>query len=226
MSLINDALKRAKQAQQNTAQVSVPVLQLRPVELAPAPPVSPSRASGLLVPGGVALAVLVALVFCWQHIQRGSSPQVRIVQAKTSPEKSTVSPAAPVIGPSRPQASLTTRPASQATGAAKAPNPPAKSVPAAQPVPTAQLSLPKETNQTATLVSETPATPPPPAEPAILASLRLQSIIYTPRRPSALISGRIVYVGDKFGDLRVTQINRSTVTLVGLGTTNLLDLLQ
>lgn len=220
MSLINDALKRAKQAQQNTAPVSVPVLQLRPVEPSPAlePPVSSSRASSLLKPGGVALAVLVALLLAWRHAQNGSSPQVKVVQAKTRPDKSAAVPTVPVAAPSHPQANLTTQPMPLATGTTKSSNPPA------QPAPVAPLP-PKETNQIAA-AANVPAAMPSDEETPPLSSLRLQSIIYNPRRPSALINGRIVFIGDRFGELRVVQISRNTVTMVGLGTTNLLDLLQ
>jgi hypothetical protein len=64
-------------------------------------------------------------------------------------------------------------------------------------------------------------TPPPPPKPA---PLRLQAIIFNPRRPSAMISGKTLFVGDKLGDLRVVAINRESATLAGAGQTNVLSL--
>jgi hypothetical protein len=63
-----------------------------------------------------------------------------------------------------------------------------------------------------------PPTPPKPAP------LRLQAIIFTPKRPSAMISGRTLYVGDKLGDLRVVAIDKESATLTGAGQTNVLSL--
>jgi hypothetical protein len=65
-------------------------------------------------------------------------------------------------------------------------------------------------------VTDVPQPDPPP--------LRLQSIIYNPQRPSALISGRIVFLGDKFGAQRVVRITRNSAVLAGGGVTNILSL--
>jgi hypothetical protein len=63
--------------------------------------------------------------------------------------------------------------------------------------------------------------PPAPPKPA---PLRLQAIIFTPRRPSAMISGRTLFIGDKLGDLRVVAIGKDSATLAGAGQTNILSL--
>jgi hypothetical protein len=63
--------------------------------------------------------------------------------------------------------------------------------------------------------------PPPPSKPA---PLRLQAIVYNPRRPSAMISGKTLFVGDKLGDLRVVAIDKESATLTGGGQTNILSL--
>ena len=44
------------------------------------------------------------------------------------------------------------------------------------------------------------AVAPEPPKPA---PLRLQAILFNPKRPSAMISGKTVFIGDKLGDLRV-----------------------
>ncbi len=62
-------------------------------------------------------------------------------------------------------------------------------------------------------------TPPPKPAP-----LRLQAIVFNPQRPSALISGKTLFIGDKLGDARVVAIDQESATLVSAGKTNLLTL--
>jgi MSHA biogenesis protein MshK len=54
--------------------------------------------------------------------------------------------------------------------------------------------------------------------------LRLQAIVFNPKRPSALISGKTLFIGDRLGDARVVAIDRESATLVGAGKTNVLSL--
>ena len=63
-------------------------------------------------------------------------------------------------------------------------------------------------------------------EPPKPAPLRLQGIFFHPKRPSAIISGKTVFIGDKVGDLRVVAIEPDGATLVGAGQTNVLSLSQ
>jgi len=53
---------------------------------------------------------------------------------------------------------------------------------------------------------------------------KLQAVVFDPKRPSAIISGKSVFVGDKLGDLRVVAITQESVKLVGGGQTNVLVL--
>ena len=62
------------------------------------------------------------------------------------------------------------------------------------------------------------------ATPPVPAPLKLQSIIFDPKHPSAMINGKLLFPGDSFGDLRVQEIRRNGVTLVGAGKTNVLSL--
>jgi hypothetical protein len=66
-------------------------------------------------------------------------------------------------------------------------------------------------------VSVAPAQPLPP---------RLQGIVFDPRRPSAVINGKTLFVGERFGSLRVSAIAPDRVILIGGGTTNVLTLEQ
>jgi hypothetical protein len=69
----------------------------------------------------------------------------------------------------------------------------------------------------------------PPADtnhPAVTeaAPLKLQGIVFNPKRPSALINGKVMFVGDKIRDLRIITIRPAEVVLAGSGRTNLLSL--
>ena len=83
------------------------------------------------------------------------------------------------------------------------------------------------------VVTSATSTPPAPvqapavvnaAPPAAPASFKLQSIIFDPRRPSAMVSGKLLFVGDRISDFHVVAIRKDSVTLVGGGQTNVLEL--
>ena len=59
-----------------------------------------------------------------------------------------------------------------------------------------------------------------PPKPKVL---RLQSIMFG-ARPSAMIAGKFLFVGDSIQGHRVIAIDKGTVTLVGQGQTNVLSL--
>jgi hypothetical protein len=54
--------------------------------------------------------------------------------------------------------------------------------------------------------------------------LRLQAIVFHPTRPSAIVTGRSAFVGDRVGEFRVVAIHRESVMLAGAGQTNVLTL--
>jgi hypothetical protein len=62
--------------------------------------------------------------------------------------------------------------------------------------------------------------PPKPAP------LKLQGIVYDPKRPSAVINGRTVFVGDRIRQMRVIAITADTATLVDSSHTNVLSLAE
>jgi hypothetical protein len=53
---------------------------------------------------------------------------------------------------------------------------------------------------------------------------KLQAVVFNPKRPSAIISGKSVFAGDRVGEFRVVTITQESVTLVGGGQTNVLVL--
>jgi hypothetical protein len=217
MSLINDALKQAKQAQQEAAPPPAPNLQLRPIE-----PMQYSRRSvAFLWPASLVVVSLLLLFFVWQEAHRVAPPPPMEIQARAS------TPAAPAAAPQP-----TPAPAVPAPAVQLAPEP----APAPLPAPTAgstdvvQISaVPLSANPPTSInpadgIPNTPAPtevpPPKPAQP------KLQAIVFSPVRPSVMISGKTLFVGDKLEGLRVTAIDRESVTLVGAGKTNVLSLAE
>jgi hypothetical protein len=177
MSLINEALKRAKQAQQphspDAPQLRV---QFRPVEPAQQP-----KKSNL----GIWIAVAVIAVLAIGFVFRQLSREAGSVAPKEARE---IVPATPVSQETVPPPAPTNAPISN----------------------TSELA----SHEAAPVVDEVPPKPAP----------KLQAVVYDPKRPSAIISGKSVFVGDRVGDLRVVKITRESATLVGAGQTNLLVL--
>jgi hypothetical protein len=62
------------------------------------------------------------------------------------------------------------------------------------------------------------------AEVAKPAPLKLQAITFNPARPSAIVSGKTVFVGDRFREFRVLKIGVDSITLVNETQTNVLTL--
>lgn len=212
MSLINEALKRAQEAQEQATRREDRNLELRPVE--PANP--PRRGSGWVLPSVVTAAVLLA-AFCIYQALRPLIPPAQ-VQARTTartPQPHTI-PNVPAPGPETASSRPTVSAIPNISATSPAP-PPAReqSAPAFSPEHATS-------NSVATSPAAPDVTPSPqlPARPA----LRLQGIVAHPTRPSAVINGKTVFVGDKLGDKRVVAIDSDTVTLGGSGQTNVLTL--
>lgn len=67
---------------------------------------------------------------------------------------------------------------------------------------------------TSTSAPATPPTPAPTAAPALPTVPKLQGIFYSATAPTAILDGKTVGVGDKFGDYHVQHISQDTVTLI------------
>jgi hypothetical protein len=63
----------------------------------------------------------------------------------------------------------------------------------------------------------------PVAKPA---GPKLQAIVFSPTRPSAIINGKTLFLGDKIGDQRVVAIAQDSATLAAGTATNVLFLDQ
>jgi hypothetical protein len=217
MSLVNDALRRAKDAQQQAAPPPPSQMQFRPVE----PGQHVRHGLGPIVPVTLAvLAVLALVAWQWAKGNRMAEPQEARAVTRTAVQ-ATAAP--PPVSP--PAAAITPPPASE-------PSPPPQIEP--QPIPATSVvdtlaaidlatsagpAVAKEPEIEATnAVAIAPAPQPKPAP------LRLQAIVFNPRRPSALISGKTLFIGDRLGDAHLVAIDRESATLVGGGRTNVLSL--
>ena len=209
MSLINDALKRTKEAQQQAAPSAWPGEHLRPLVAAP----SAARGRGRVWPGLLVVVGLLAFFLIWQAI-RSPGPARVVAAAPARPEprpagrSSTTGPGLDGASPVSPPASQPA-PGSGAPQAEPATNKPAvEIVGATGPAPAAPPA--------AAAAPETPVPGPAP--------LKLQAIVFHPTRPWAMISGKTLFVGDRLGGMELVAVGRESATLVGAGQTNVLNL--
>jgi hypothetical protein len=228
MSLINDALKRAKEAQAKAPAPEGSIPHLRPVEASR----SGLRGTGLLLPIVLTLVALGGLFFLWQGVPRNiqvrAANGVPAAGAATNPlEGGARSPlrAAAVAEPGK---TLAAAPEQRRAGdsapypAVAAPAMPTAPANAAEVAAVAQTtSAPpvSASSGAATNLSSLPV--PVVVKPAVP---RLQAIVFNPARPWAMINGKTLLVGDRIGEFRVLAIDRQSATLVGASGTNVLTL--
>ena len=211
MSLINDALRRARQNQKKDPPEGA--RSLAPVESRP-------RGTGWLLPMTVGALVAAACFFFGLSLARRTPPPVAV--APLPPPKQSDKPApapAPVpIAPAplpEPKVAPATKPAPKLSLSATTANPvvvaplPPKAVASAAPTAPAAPAKVAAPAATPPAVPKPPATPPPPPPP----EPKLQGIFFDPSRPWAIVSGKTVYAGDRVGDFRVKEISKNTVTL-------------
>jgi hypothetical protein len=209
MSLINDALKRAKQAQQqNPFQGSLGV---------PLQPVDYARRPNYFVRSVVALLAVVTLAcsgwffWKWWHspgdhrtVPPASEARVRPAAQSNAPTQSLPRKAAIQVS-----TNIVVR-----TNVALAPAPEVQSAQTTN----ALVSTPPSN---AVVVAPAPE-PSTPASP--FADLKLRSIIYREGKPAAVINGDMLFVGDEIRGARVIRIERHFVIVERKGETNELRL--
>ncbi len=211
MSLINEALKRAKQAQkENPAPPSA--LQFKAADP------SQRRSSGPPVLMIVAVVVVLALVGAFVMIalqKRGASPVVNARQPnEIRLQTAAPSVVTPVANPASAHEPVLATSQSQATQSA-VPNTAAE--PRVSATPPVSASADSVTNIATADVDPTPAKPALP---------KLQGIFYRPQRPSAVISGKNVFVGSRVGEFQVLAITQESVTISSATQTNVLSLAE
>ena len=209
MSLINDALKRARDAQAQAPPPPPSTPEFRPVE--PAQMIKHGPSLTLIVTACIAL--ILAGLLMWQWLSK--SPPTNSVAAKTAP-------AGPSAAPTTTTANMPAPTSVSAPAKAPQPPPPTEANLVANVTPVSEIST-----SAIPAVQQSAPVPVPVIEPAPKpAPPRLQAIVFRRTRPSAMISGKTLFVGDKFGDLRVVAISADSATLVGGGQTNVLILPQ
>lgn len=212
MSLINDALKRAREAQDTRPAEAAPP-QFRPVDNSQAPRLSPIY----LIVGMGMLVIVLGLLLVWQLAQRREVSQRLETRAHDSGAAAIAEPG----------------PAASPIAAAPAPVPPVTTAPNPAPAPVVAPTAATAPAPAASIKEPEPTPAAPPAAVVVAAPevakapvLKLQGITFHPTRPAAMISGKTLFIGDKTLDWRLIAITPDTATLVNGTQTNILTLAE
>jgi hypothetical protein len=209
MSLINDALKRAREAEQNRPPVP------------PHPPLAPTDSSRRRNPAARWLLLILLLgtlllsavsFWKWAHHEDGTS---HARQASPPPDPPMVSLPGPL--PSQP-------PSFHKVDASGPTADPGEAFPTQQTGASADVAssntilAPDVGTESAELADasspdELITVPPPPPILEREPELRLQSIIFRPRNPTVLINGQMLHKGDAIAGGTVTDIQLHAVTV-------------
>jgi hypothetical protein len=174
MSLINDALKRAKDAHESNPPSAEVQVEFRPAGPSHQEKGASRTTLSAMIYAAVVFTFLVLGIVSLKEIGRSNSLKAA---ARTQPAD--LASAAVHPGPTK-AARIQEAPAASQKAASAAPG----------------LGTPV-TNQV--VVAPAP--------------LKLQAIFFDPARPSAIVSGETVFVGDKVRAFRVLTINRDSVSL-------------
>ena len=195
MSLINDALKRARDANKQRAEDGSPNVPLQPVDYASRPNRFLRFVAALILISAVALAVFYFSKW-WQARE----------QLQRLAATSDVPAARPAAEPAAPPENAATKYRIRVNT-----NVVVRTNPAALSPATTQTNVAPDAAVTVAATNQSP-------------DLKLQSIIYRLNRPAAVINGEMLYVGDTIKGARVISIDRHEVTVVLDGKTNVLNL--
>jgi hypothetical protein len=208
MSLINDALKRAKQAQQEN-----------PFGGQPLQPVGYARRPNHFLRSVAALLAVVTLAcsgwFFWKWWSGRDQRQSIVVTVNESKAHSAAQSKAPAQSSPRKSVIQVSTNIVVRTNVVVTPTPEPEGL-------LAPTNAAPSTSQTHTAAPAPAAEPAPPPSP--VADLKLRSIIYREDRPAAVINGDMLYVGDEILGARVIRIERHSVTVERKGETNELRL--
>jgi cytoskeletal protein RodZ len=196
MSLINDALKRAKQNQE-TNPPATPTLEFRPVE----PAQGEGRRTSLLLVG-LSLVIVAIVGMCGAlilYVSQKNGPAL-LVEASANYQQ----PPAATNTPTQP-APKSTPPVTVAA--------PANTTPAVtELIETSATNEPVVTAMAAVVEALKPA------------PLKLQGIFFNPKNPSAVVNGKTVYLGERIAGFFVLAMSPTSVTFANSATTNVLSL--
>ena len=186
MSLINDALKRAKQQQRKSSAPGPPLAPVPPVQNPPLMPVRPSESGhrwqwffGVVITLLLFCAGSLIVIALWQK----SETHVAIVN---SPANSGFPSTSPVAATSQPAAAVAPAIVAAATRVVLPPPVPPSTAPVS--------------------VAVAPVKPVAPI---------LQGIFYDPIHPRAVVSGKTVHVGSVIHGFKVESISPTVIMLMG-----------
>jgi hypothetical protein len=220
MSLINDALKRAKLAPKKPAP---PVGDVPRVQ--PGPTATPAAfRSRRFAPATLAAALAGGALFAWLALRPALGPAPIQVAATPAAAPMPDAPASPLPESTRAPGALPSEPPAQPARAPVAASSDAVASPAAPlAVSSAQPgAAASAANASGSAAAQPPAAAEPAAVPASPALPKLQGILYRAQRPAALLNGKMVLIGGMVGQHRVVAISPHAVTLVCGGQTNVL----
>jgi len=206
MSLINEALKKARQAQAQPAAQTAATPTLRPVD----PARHADNGGGLWLPVLIAVTLITSGALLWQWFASG---RVETVRARSTPAATVPVPASvPLPAP----------PASPNVATVPTVAPPPRPLP----IPPIASDAKQDSTNAVAATSETPATSTVVvAEAPKAPAYKLQGIFYRPKNPSAVIDGKLVFAGSRVSEAHVLMIEKDAVTIVtSAGQTNLLEL--
>ena len=193
MSLVNDALRRAKQQTSQPAPASS--LRLRPMEPVPEThSVSPRTFPLVFIT--ISVVVVALAITRWLNIGGPVEPAKPVWVSNPSA-------AVPASAPALPEK------ISQPVKVEATPNQELKPETKSESESGSEPRL-----DGAATISAAPAPEPIP--------IRLQAIFFNTRRPSAVVNGKTVFAGSHVGEFQVAAISPETVTLISGATTNLL----
>ena len=216
MSLINDALKRAKQAQRDNP-APAPTLPFRAAE----PAEHRSSDSPMLMIAGILAIVALGGLLAVLALRRPAVAQPVVNARQLSDPTQVGSPAleTAVADPIPPEP---TRPVpAQANPTPTASSPTRSSTVAGAGTPPAATDslAPSDATTNAPVVVADP-TPPTPITP------KLQGIFYRPERPSAVINGKYVYIGSRVAEFQVLAFTQENVIIGNATQTNVLSMVD
>ena len=194
MSLINDALRRAKQTTKGQSEDSSAGAPMEPVQL---PQGSSSQFASKKFPIVLAIILLAGGFFYWERAQN----KVSTNNVSSEPAKIVLISANPTTPVPEPVVTSVIEPPKKTAN---------------------QLvnSVTTERTNNVTEAITVVATPAPPSPP----QLKLQGIFYRLNNSTALINGKTVGVGQIISGVRVLKIDRQSVTLEWSGQTNVLTM--
>ena len=209
MSLVNEALKRAKEAHDKQAGTPLRGAPLHTIET---PPASKMWIVALLC---FVLALIGAGGGIWYWKKHQPQPPL---QTKTESPAQPAAQPQPVaakksaLKPSAAPIATATPPAVPKGESAPA------TAPAAEPAPKPESAAGAIVvdNRRVNIIPPTPAaipapTIPPPSPPV---PLRLQGILYSASKPAAIINGRTVWVGDRISGMTISAIESDHITVI------------